>query len=138
MMPNIKEIEKECRVFRDLFQQYHGEMSEQHLKKYFPVGCCQEVTNTLGRYLHNKGYGIWDYVWGEAVICGKWSTHAWLQKDNIICDLTLDQFGHSYPKVYVGDEKKFHFIFDIQDRHPYSLNDLEREVYTIIQSHIDI
>ena len=53
-------------------------MAEWYLKDYFPKGCCKEVTNTLGQYLYDKGYGIWDYVWGAAIICGKWYSHACL------------------------------------------------------------
>ena len=122
----IQGIEKECRIFRELFQKYHRDMAEWYLKDYFPKGSCKEVTNTLGQYLYDKGYGIWDYVWGAAIICGKWYSHAWLQKENIVCDLTLDQFGNSFPEVYVGNEKRFHLIFAIQGRYQYCLNDIER------------
>jgi hypothetical protein len=61
-----------------------------------------------------------------------------LQKENIVCDLTLDQFGNSFPEVYVGNEKRFHSIFAIQGRYQYCLNDIERDIYKILQSHIDI
>lgn len=133
---DLEELKKVCEQFRKLFDEHHHEMPEKHLKEYFPRGCCCEVSNTLGLYLKINGFGVWNSVYAKGMLNGNEETHVWLQKEDIICDLTLDQFGEKYPKVFVGDNKTFHTIFHKQNSEQYSLNDLAREVYAILEKYM--
>ena len=126
----------ECEFYRMIFEQHHMKLPGMHFKKYFPRGCCQEMANTLGEYLHIKGYGVWNYTWG--VMRDNYvKTHGWLQKDGIVCDISLDQFGKNYPSVYVGDIHTYHYsMFEVQNSHKYDLNGEERQIWKLLEKYI--
>jgi len=64
----------------------------------------------LGLYLDRKGFGSFDYVCGEFHYNTKdnWISysHAWLEKNNLLVDITGDQF-YCRPSVYVGSKDLF-------------------------------
>lgn len=133
---DLERLKKTCEQFRQLFEEHHQEMPEQYLREWFPVGCCREVSNTLGLYLKVNGFGVWESVYGEGILKGEVKTHVWLQKGDIVCDLTLDQFGEEYPKVFVGNKEKFHSVFYEQKPERYRLNYLEQEVYAVLEKYM--
>ena len=133
---DLEKLKKTCEQFRKLFDEHHQKMPEKYLKERFPRGCCCEVSNTLGLYLKVNGFGVWNSIYAKGKLNGNEETHVWLQKDDIICDLTLDQFGAEYPKVFVGDKQIFHSVFYEQNPNKYSLNDLERDVYAILEKYM--
>lgn len=60
----------------------------------FPSGCCDDTSILLGEYLHQQG------VTGFERICGTKhhglrpeSSHVWLQRDDLVVDITADQFN---------------------------------------------
>ena len=133
---DLEKLKNTCEQFRKLFDEHHQEMPEKHLRESFPRGCCREVSNTLGLYLKVNGFGIWDSVYAEGILKGEWKSHVWLQKGDIICDLTLDQFGEEYPKVFVGEKQTFHAIFNIINSYPYTLDVSERCIYRILEKYM--
>lgn len=133
---DLEKLRNTCDQFRKLFDEHHQEMPEKHLKEHFPRGCCKEVSNTLGLYLKVNGFGIWNSVYAKEMLNGNEESHVWLQKGDTICDLTLDQFGKEYPKVFVGNKQTFHSVFYEQKPKQYSLGDLEREVYAILEKYM--
>lgn len=102
------------------------EMLEEHkmeldpiLYKCFPTGCCGSVSSVLGKLLKENGFGIFEYVSGQSEAFNI-NSHAWLEKEGIICDITADQFGElKLPKVYVGTYNSFYKSFCVEHRRPY-------------------
>jgi hypothetical protein len=56
----------------------------------FPSGACGNASPLLAQYFHDLGLGEWEYVSGIRS-CDQHS-HAWLEKDGWIVDITADQF----------------------------------------------
>ena len=54
----------------------------------FPSYACGPTSELLGVYLKDKGLGNFEYYYAE--VSG--GNHAWLQKGNIVVDITADQF----------------------------------------------
>ncbi|MGY0373235.1 hypothetical protein [Clostridium sp. JNZ J1-5] len=82
----------------------------------FPMGSCGDTSLLLGKYFDEFGLGQFDYVCGE--INGK--THAWLEKDGIIVDITADQFNGISDEVIVTTTNcYFYKRFKENLRHKY-------------------
>lgn len=75
----------------------------------FPRGSCGEVSKLLATYFRDHGCGIFRYFCG--VRRGK--SHAWLQKDDIIADITADQFRDQNSSVIVTKDRAWHSKFKI-------------------------
>ncbi|WP_331768068.1 hypothetical protein [Embleya sp. NBC_00896] len=56
--------------------------------KTFPHGACGNACELLGEYLTSLGLGEWEIVTGQRHP----QTHAWLERDEVIVDITADQF----------------------------------------------
>ncbi|ROR28510.1 hypothetical protein EDD66_10492 [Mobilisporobacter senegalensis] len=104
--------------------------------KNFPLGSCGDTSLILGSYLHSKGYGVYNYICGER---GEQS-HAWLEKDGLIIDITSDQFGKENSSVYVGLINDFYSEFEVEFSHPYyeSLDGNSIDTDTLYNDYIKI
>ncbi|WP_405532956.1 hypothetical protein OG592_37195 [Streptomyces avidinii] len=61
----------------------------------------------MARYLSERGLGEWEIVSAERhdPVTGEWPTHAWLQEDSVIVDVTADQLpGEGRPPVWVSED----------------------------------
>jgi hypothetical protein len=78
--------------------------------KSFPSGACGDAVLLLGTYLIEQGLGEFQYMLGDYGIRkdNNWSSHAWLQSDNLVVDITADQFPEITEKVIVQDVSKWH------------------------------
>ena len=68
-------------------------------------------------YLLNNGIDNLKHVIGEKT--GSQGTHAWtIIGENLIVDITLDQFSDSFPPVYIGEPLPMcaHFRIEIASR----------------------
>ncbi|GAV11371.1 hypothetical protein [Paenibacillus sp. NAIST15-1] len=77
----------------------------------FPRGCCGDTCHLFAKYLMFKGYEV-DYVWGWK---GKQS-HAWLEHNNLIVDLTADQFSDIDETVVVTCDKSWYNTIQKQQK----------------------
>ncbi|MBC2726029.1 MAG: transglutaminase domain-containing protein [Desulfosporosinus sp.] len=84
----------------------------------FPHGCCGDTSNLLSRFLRDNGIST-EYVSGFR---GNQS-HAWLEYDNLIIDITAYQFPEIKEEVLVTRDKSWHDKFKRQER---SDGDFER------------
>jgi hypothetical protein len=82
----------------------------------FPDGSCGDASLLFGAYLIDKGVTGFMYVCGQ---CGDhsqgtWTTHAWLQKERLIIDITARQFSDAPSPIIVEDPSPWHdgFITD--------------------------
>jgi len=86
----------------------------------FPRGACGDVTLLLGAFLIEQGLEPFDYMLGER---GS-SSHAWLQRGNLVVDVTADQFTDCDSSIIVADGSEWHRKFDgkrlhVADYHIY-------------------
>lgn len=80
----------------------------------FPHGCCGDASAILSYYFSTHGICDFDYVSG---LKGFFS-HAWLENNSIIVDITSDQFSSEFPAVYVGSMNAFYESYNVFNRHP--------------------
>jgi hypothetical protein len=80
----------------------------------FPVGACGDATLLLGTFLQEQGLGKFEYVLGwcaDGEVNGRRS-HAWMEADGIIVDITADQFSEIDQKVIVTTDRTWHRRFE--------------------------
>ncbi|MDO6528281.1 hypothetical protein Q4519_21820, partial [Motilimonas sp. 1_MG-2023] len=65
----------------------------------FPYGACGDTCEDLAEVLKELGYGAFSYVAGRRE---NGNSHAWLDCDSIIIDITADQFVEISEPVYLG------------------------------------
>ena len=95
--------------------------------KLFPYAACGDSSNLLGEWLTECEISGLEYVCGEL---GERS-HAWLELDRLIIDITPDQFEGSPGEVYVSKDRSFHSQFEEQFRRPHYLDDSIRSQYQL-------
>jgi hypothetical protein len=84
----------------------------------FPKGSCGDASLILSHYLKEKGYGEFDYILGGRM--GK--SHGWLKQNDIIIDITADQFEDNNEKVIVTVNPIWHNEFKGEKQHIADLN----------------
>lgn len=75
----------------------------------FPRGSCGDASQLLGRYLSDEGHGEWMYTMGLGP--EPRGTHAWVQRGDIIIDITADQFDEIDEAVVVTRDWSWHAQF---------------------------
>jgi hypothetical protein len=75
----------------------------------FPKGACGEVCLLLGHYLCENGFPDAEYVNGVRRFDGE--SHAWIETDGIIVDITGDQFAEVVEEVVVTPDASWHQQF---------------------------
>lgn len=109
-----------------------GEFYEDHAFYQFPTACCGDTSCLLGQYLLDHGIAS-QYVCGNSYCGHKGQSHAWLQVEDVIIDITGDQFkSHSDflfydDPAYVGKIDAMHRLFEVCScdmRNTVSLKDL--------------
>ncbi len=82
--------------------------------KNFPRGSCGDAALVLGTYLavDCKIPGF-QYVSGErgCVTERTWTTHAWLERDGLVVDITAEQFSDECRSVIVESDSILHSSF---------------------------
>lgn len=75
----------------------------------FPRGCCGDTSELLAAYLEDQDLGNFAYVsgWSRA----KDSSHAWLERDELIIDVTADQFQTGDEGAMVTTDPTWHAQF---------------------------
>ena len=79
--------------------------------KDFPCGSCGDVSDMLGLFIRATLRFECEYVSG-------WSdghSHAWLEYEGIVIDVTADQFSANEP-IIVARNSKFHETFSVEIR----------------------
>lgn len=83
----------------------------------FPKGVCGEICFLLGHYLRENGFPAAEYVNGIRRFDGQ--SHAWIEAEGIIVDITGDQFAEIVDEVVVTLNPVWHRQFsDRQGRRP--------------------
>ena len=67
--------------------------------KNFPHGSCGDTSILLGQYFFDQSLGLWEYASGERE--PDLHSHAWLERDGLIVDITADQVSPAVAKVRI-------------------------------------
>ena len=116
---------QECTKFRNAIEQCKDNMGEWWYRD-FPKGCCGDISEMLINYLVREEfkdlYCIYGTAYREVIEDGEvkersWS-HAWLELDSYIIDITADQFDEINEEVLITDKSIFHEQFEIDSKVP--------------------
>lgn len=121
-MNDIKQLANDFRNAIEVTRNLGGFDSDLIFKR-FPRGCCGDASDLLAQFLLENDIRTY-YICGtyRANAVENLQSHAWLLKDNIIIDITGDQFKYNkcffnYGKsVYVGLDDDFHRLFEVENR----------------------
>ena len=81
--------------------------------KDFPDGACSDASLLLAKFLEQRGLGLFDLQGGER----GGSTHAWLQRDDLVVDITADQFPDMELPVIAQHNSSWHDTFSGKPQH---------------------
>lgn len=148
---NIKPF---CLKVRAILEQTHKHSFSSQTSLYvsdFPSGCCGDTSEVLSTLIFDKFGVIPRLVRGEnSKLHEDFGSHVWLEVDNLIIDITLDQFnnyGYDFPAVYVDEISDFHRSFtsvvEVDGRHTQSryksiLNSIYHIVNQGLESQYDV
>lgn len=81
----------------------------------FPRGACGDTTLVLGALLMDAGFDGFEYTSGErgSQEDGTYSSHAWLQRSDLVVDITADQFVDGPGAIIVVENSAWHQGFHI-------------------------
>jgi len=120
----LQVIEAHARRFRAAIESCEPKQLPITLRD-FPKGSCGDASLLLAEYLKSKGIGPLTYVCGQIVTDhqrGDIQTHAWLEMDDIIIDITPDQFDGVTQQIMVTKDHSWHEQFEITRREGADLN----------------
>ncbi|WP_404351689.1 hypothetical protein LG324_03010 [Phycicoccus jejuensis] len=72
----------------------------------FPKGACGDTCEMLADFLRSRSLGDPTYVTGLSEDHAR--SHAWLEIDDLIIDITADQFGDVEEQVIVTTDRSWH------------------------------
>ena len=109
-----------CQHFRSVLE--HANNPPDYMKP-FPVGWCGATSRALGGYLLSIGIRPIERVCGYKAAL----SHAWLEYENYIIDITADQFDDCDERVFVTTNRSYHNTFSnvkkrqicLEDMNPY-------------------
>jgi hypothetical protein len=107
----VEQLEILARQFREAIERTPRNQLPLGLQN-FPVGACGDATLLLGHYLKAQGFGYFDYVSGTRGEGDDWHSHAWLRREDVIIDITADQFPEIDQAVIVATGSPWHGEFE--------------------------
>lgn len=82
----------------------------------FPFGTCGDASLLLAKYFENCGLGNFRYISGTIRENGSFQSHAWLEKDGLIIDITADQFEEfDEPVIIEHGENSWYRRFESEE-----------------------
>lgn len=121
-MMSINIIEELTSKFRVAIESMtKGEFGKSEWFSRFPRGCCGDSSELLSKYLMENGIKA-EYVWGM----NDNQSHAWLEYNGYIIDITADQFPGIEERVLISTDKQWYSRFRRQVR-KYSDFEIDNE-----------
>lgn len=103
----------------------------------FPKGWCQDCSRVLGHLFIEHGIDGFTLVFGQrGEHLGK--THVWLQKDDLIVDITADQFVDEVREpVLITTDHVWHerWTWNVQEIDPLQPGGIDAALYAAIKNH---
>ncbi|MCD1645727.1 hypothetical protein [Marinobacter adhaerens] len=108
----------------------------------FPRGCCSDSALMLGTYLSDIGLGDFKLVVGERGCFddNDWFSHAWLEQENLIVDITGSQFGEESNEITITINSVWHESFNLIWCDRANLKEMASELrpyYELVLSHLE-
>lgn len=94
----------------------------------FPRGACGDATLLLGKRLAELELGVFHYVLGTR----KGWSHAWLEGDGFIVDITADQFPDMLATVIVSRCSDWHLAFKGNREHIADFDIFDRNTRAVL------
>lgn len=107
-------IDEAVHHFRQVLNAHHELLGENF--RYFPRGCCMDASELLAAYLKDKCLGTFALVTGLRHDGDQLQSHAWLEKGNLIIDVTADQFAFYEEQSLVTKDRTWYEQFSAQRR----------------------
>ncbi len=118
---NIVELTRAATRFRQMIE--NADRAKLPIEfENFPTGSCGSASRLLAQYLIDGGLDAPNYVVGDIVEPTKSRSHAWLELDGVVIDITADGFDPDMPKVVVTKGSSWHHQFRIRDEHLPAIN----------------
>jgi len=85
----------------------------------FPAGSCGDAAQLLAAYLSDSGFPGFEYVLGSrgSKEDGMWTSHAWIEREGMVVDITADQFADAPPGATASYDSPWHRGFDVEHRY---------------------
>ena len=111
----MRKIRLQTEIFRTAIEACESEELPVSLQD-FPRGSCSDASLLLARYLQSQGVWPLIYVSGQTNADERHQiqTHAWLEIDDIIIDITADQFDDVTQSVIVTRDRSWYQRFNVQ------------------------
>jgi hypothetical protein len=79
----------------------------------FPIGSCADASMLLGTYFKDNGIEGFNLVKGKRGEGSSLETHYWLEKSNVLVDISADQFEDVNEPVVIDEpDSKWYGAFD--------------------------
>ncbi len=111
-MQNIEDV---IRSFRESIVELVQEGALPSLSN-FPRGCCNDSAYLLGTYLDSMGFGKFEAIGASSSIEGDSTTHSWLERGDLVIDITRSQFGDNISNVYIGRSPEWYSDWVVEQR----------------------
>lgn len=118
--------------FRAAIEQCNPNLLSGRLQE-FPDGSDGDAVPLLGAYLADQGFGDFQFMIGHRRDDSPHGrhTHAWLEDDGLIVDITADQFPEVDQKVIVTRHSDWHATFECEEpKHPADFRNFDQETAT--------
>ncbi|RWM29790.1 hypothetical protein [Mesorhizobium sp.] len=79
--------------------------------RYFPVGACEPTSILLARFLADHGHPGFRVISAPYITNDQpelWYSHVWVGRDDLLVDITADQFNMGFPPVIVERHSDWH------------------------------
>lgn len=103
---DLEGLRAHCKAFRTAIKSCPTRALPITLQE-FPRGACGDAALLLAKYLEGEGFGSFDYMLGQR----DGRSHAWLQRENLVIDITGDQFADMPSPVFVEHGSPWHEAF---------------------------
>ena len=92
----------------------------------FPKDCCHHAAALLRLYLFDQDLGLFDKAEGQRP---DGRQHVWLRREDILIDITADQFDEGEAKVIVTRHSPWHAAWQLGGSKPTNKAMLQRSRY---------
>ncbi|NLQ16861.1 hypothetical protein HGG82_04400 [Marinomonas sp. M1K-6] len=107
-MPKVDHI----RLYLQCARNYFEDLAKQQETIFLSVSQkISTASHTLGCFLISQGYEKVCYAAGERTVSEQYQTHAWLEWNGWIIDITADQFADGPSAVFMERGSEFHRSF---------------------------
>ena len=132
-MTKVTELTKVATQFRQMIESADTSKLTEDFEN-FPAGSCGDASILLAQYLIDAGYDTPTYVSAELVRPPDLLSHAWIELDGVILDVTADGFEPDAPPVIVAENSTWHGRFNRFDEHPAAINVYEDRIAAMLRT----